>query len=281
MSMIKLFIYTLLAIVTGLLATLFLAREPGYLLVSFADSTFETSLFALFIAIVALLIFLRIVLLILDWINPFRLLRAGKSWSATRSEKRALNVPLTKEQLGVALLSELQQELSKGEQALTLAQLRKLWKTRTKKITKDAELIHAYVDVLEKLDAIVDAIKLLESELDKRWDGGLLKRYSLLALRAGDTTAVQQLQRAEQWLSVHPADAQLLLALGRLSLRNQLWGKAKEYFERSLQEQAEPEVFAELARLLQSLKEPERSAQYLENETRLISRSLPDYPQPS
>ncbi len=89
------------------------------------------------------------------------------------------------------------------------------------------------------------------------------------------------MQKAEQWLTAHPTDAHLLLALGRLSLRNQLWGKAREYFERSLQEQPSPEVFAELARLLQSLKEPERSAQYLQNETRLISRGLPDYPQPS
>lgn len=96
MNMIKLFIYSLLTVVTGLLVTLFLAKEPGYLLISFADITFETSLFALFIAIIALLILLRVVLLFLDWVNPMRLFRASKSWSTARSEKRALNVPLAK-----------------------------------------------------------------------------------------------------------------------------------------------------------------------------------------
>ncbi len=280
--MIKLFIYTLLAIVSGLLATLFLAREPGYLLISFADSTFETSLFALFIAMIVLLILFRIVLLVLDWINPLRLLRASKSWSASRSEKRVLNEPQTKEELRLALLAQLQQELRKEDgQAQTLVQLRKVWKSRTKKCDKDESLVLAYVDVLEKHEAIVEAIKLLETELEVQWSHALVRRYSLLALRAADAAAVQQTHKAEQWLVTRPADAQLLLALARLSLRNQLWGKAKEYLERSLQEQANPEVFAELARLLQSLKEPARNAQYLQGYTRLISRSLPDYPQPS
>jgi uncharacterized protein HemY len=85
--MIKLFIYSLLTVVGGLLVALFVAKEPGYLLISFADITFETSLFALFFAIIALLILMRVVLLFLDWINPMRLFTASKSSSTTRSEK--------------------------------------------------------------------------------------------------------------------------------------------------------------------------------------------------
>ena len=67
--MIKFFIYTIFVIVIGLLTTLFLAREPGYLLVSFADITFETSLFALFVATIALLFLLRLLILIFDQPN--------------------------------------------------------------------------------------------------------------------------------------------------------------------------------------------------------------------
>jgi HemY protein len=40
-----------------------------------------------------------------------------------------------------------------------------------------------------------------------------------------------------------------MLALGRLSLRNELWGKAREYFETSLKLQRKRETLAELSRL--------------------------------
>lgn len=280
--MIKLFVYCLLTIVIGLLATLFLARDPGYLMIAIAGNTFETSLFALFVAIIALLILLRVFLLLLDWINPLRLFRAGRTWSQSQVDKRALKTSLSEEDLREALQEELGQELTKKQsETLSIAALRKMWKVRTKKMEKGASLIIAYVDVLEKRDAIVDAVGLLETELEHRWDEELLVRYSLLGLRAGDSTAMLQLKKAEQWLQSRPVDAPLLLALGRLSLRNKLWAKARGYFERSLQAQGAPEVFAELARLLQSLKEPSRSALYLQNETRLVSKSLPDYPQPS
>jgi len=57
--MIRLFLFSLLAITTGLLVTLALARDPGYLLLSWGNATFETSLFALFVAMVLLLIAAR------------------------------------------------------------------------------------------------------------------------------------------------------------------------------------------------------------------------------
>lgn len=280
--MIKLFIYTLLAIVTGLLTTLFLAREPGYLLISFADSTFETSLFALFVAIIALLIVLRLLVLIFDWINPLRLLGAGRNWSRARAQRQASVVPITEQVLQEELYGELAAQLAaEGEGALTLAELRKLWKRRTKKLDPSDALISLYVDVLQHCGGLTEAVKVLEGALQVEFSDILVRQYSLLGLRLSDAAAAQQLLKAQTWLEARPKDAQLLLALGRISLRNQLWGKARDYFERSLREQAGTEVFAELARLLHSLKEQERSPQFLAQETRLIGQALPDFPQPS
>jgi len=280
--MIKFFIYTLFAIVTGLLATLFLAREPGYLLISFADTTFETSLFALFVAIIALLILLRLLLLIIDWINPLRLLSAGRSWSHSRAVRRASIVPVTEQMMRDELHENLASQLAvDGEGALTLAGLRKLWKKGTKKIAPDDALISHYVDALVHCDALSEGLKVLESALSSARSDILVRQYSLLGLRLNESSAVQQLLKAEAWLLTRPQDAQLLLALGRIALRNQLWGKARDYFERSLRQQADAEVFAELARLLYSLKEQKRSPEFLAEETRLISQSLPDFPQPT
>lgn len=279
--MIKLFIYTLIAVVTGLLATLFLAREPGYLLIAFAGSRFETSLFALFVAIIAILILLRLLILIFDWINPARLFSAGRSWSRTRALRRAGVMPVTEQALRVELYDKLAAQLAEdGEGSLTLAELRKYWNSCTKDFVPDNALISLYVDVLIDCDVPSEAAKVLENALQNDASDILVRQYSLLALRLSDTAAAQQLQSAEAWLNARPNDAQLLLALGRISLRNQQWGKARKYLEASLREQAGTEVFAELARLLHSLKEQEHSPQFLEEETRLISRTLPDFPQP-
>jgi uncharacterized protein HemY len=279
--MIRLFLYTLFAIVTGLLVTLFLAREPGYLLISFAGGSFETSLFALFVAIIALLILLRLLLLIFDWINPLRLVSAGRSWTQTRAQRRANTVPVTEEMLRETLRGDLVAQLEHDDDGvLTLSELRKLWKKRTKKIATDAELISVYVDVLVQSDALDEALKTLEKALATESNERLVRQYSMLSLRASDSIAAQQLRNAEAWLQRDPRDPQVLLALGRISLRNQLWGKAREYFERSLAANASSEVFAELARLLHNLKEPERSSQFLATQTRLISKTLPDFPQP-
>tara|TARA_R100001377_G_scaffold84263_1_gene67438 strand:- start:1379 stop:2200 length:822 start_codon:yes stop_codon:yes gene_type:complete len=273
--MIKLFIYALLAIVTGLLTTLFLAREPGYLLVSFAEFTFETSLFALFVASIAVLILLRLLVLIFDWINPLRLFSASRRWSAARLQ--AAN--------GDSIRDALYEELSgqrSGESTgvLSGAELRKVWKRRAKQITPDDDLISVYVEALVQCDALDEALKVLENALQGAASEILVRQYSLLSLRLNDTDAAQQLQRAEAWLDSRPKDAQLLLALGRISLRNRVWGKAREYFERSLREHGNPEVFAELARLLHNLKEQGRSSRFLEAEIKLISQSLPNFPQP-
>ena len=107
-----------------------------------------------------------------------------------------------------------------------------------------------------------------------------MRRYALLSLALDTQGAAKQLQRAERWLEGRPLDAVLLMALGRLSLRNQLWGKARDYFERSLKLVPDTEVFAELARLLQNLHEPERNPHYLRPHTGTVGNGLPKFPQP-
>ena len=59
---------------------------------------------------------------------------------------------------------------------------------------------------------------------------------------------------AERWLADHPRDARLLLALGRLCQRRQLWGKAQSYLEASLAVAPSREAHLELARLLDRLE---------------------------
>ena len=91
--MIRLFIFSLLAIVVALWVTLYLGfpADPGYLLIAFGNNTFETSLFALLVAAVVLYLLLRLLMVFVSWINPMRLLAAGKSLSEQRKANARSN----------------------------------------------------------------------------------------------------------------------------------------------------------------------------------------------
>ena len=84
--MIRLFIFSLLAIIVSLWVTLSVGfpGDPGYLLVAFGEYTFETSLFALLVLIFFIYLCVRLLLLILGWVNPMRLVAAGKEMSRRR-----------------------------------------------------------------------------------------------------------------------------------------------------------------------------------------------------
>jgi HemY protein len=66
--------------------------------------------------------------------------------------------------------------------------------------------------------------------LRRAWTAQLVETYGLLD---GDGLEAR-LRRAEAWLDTHPHDATLLLTLGRISARLQLYGKARQYLQRSL-----------------------------------------------
>jgi HemY protein len=60
---------------------------------------------------------------------------------------------------------------------------------------------------------------------------------------------LRQIDRAERWLREHRKDGALLLALGRLCARQQLWGKAQSYFEASVAVEPTYSAHLELAQL--------------------------------
>jgi HemY protein len=127
-----------------------------------------------------------------------------------------------------------------------------------------------YAEQLRVLGAEQEAEALLHHALKRDYDGRLVRLYGLL--RGKDPA--RQLQAAEGWLKQHPQDAGLLLTVGRLCLQNQLWGKAREYFESSLVFQRDPETCAELARLLARLGEVERSNQLFQEGLGLLDQRL-------
>ena len=140
----------------------------------------------------------------------------------------------------------------------TLPRLEEVWAQVGKKQQHTPALLYDYAHALQQLGAEQQAEDTLHAYLRKNWDATLMRLYG--RLRGED--ANRQLLTAEQWLEHHEQHPELLLALGRISLYNQLWGKARSYLEASLGSEARAETCCELGNLLQQLGETERAGEY-------------------
>ena len=69
-----------------------------------------------------------------------------------------------------------------------------------------------------------------------------------------------RIEKAERWLLEHPGDARLLLALGRLCVRAELWGKAQNYLDASLSFDPGRETHLAMARLFERLAKNQEAA---------------------
>jgi HemY protein len=168
-----------------------------------------------------------------------------------------------------------EQGLNQGEVALQ--PLASVWQSLSSAQRQDAELLLAYAGQLRALGAQEEAEEVLRKALKQSYDARLMRLYG--QLRGRDP--VRQLQTAEGLLKQHPQDPLLLLSLGRLCLQSGLWGKAREYFEISLEFSRNAETCAELARLLASQGDVEGSNRLLQEVLVLQGQRLPQLPQPA
>jgi HemY protein len=139
----------------------------------------------------------------------------------------------------------------------SLADCHALWRGLSRSLQQTPDLVLAYVDILLSHHESAMAEPLLRGVIKKNWD----ERLVLLYGRVVGDDLMAQLSTAESWLVGYPQSAALLLTCGRLSLRNQLWGKAERYFEASLALEPQAETYAELGRLYEQMEKPERSVE--------------------
>ena len=412
--MVKLYLFSLLAIVLALLVSLYLGfpGDPGYLLIAFGSTTFETSLFALLVAVTVLYLVIKLILIVFHWINPWNLIRFGRNYKehlraksrsktiegllyftrgnwessynllkkgmkdsdasvvnylaaayaayqqgnkeawmncletaknkypAARSTINSLKAQLlfksnqleqcvaVLQQMKTSslndasllqLLKDVYLKLNDWEQLENLlpaleknsvvdgleaeqirvrifmenlyrissrrvdfsdveisVQLEKAWKKGTASYKQDEKIVKHYADILFKLDQKEQAGKAIEVALNKNWSDELIKRYGELDFG----TPHQQLLIAESWIQKRPGNARLLVALGRLAMRNELWGKAREYFDTSIEISSTAEAHGELARLLKFLGEEKLADEHQEKFVQGVGAELPNLPMP-
>jgi HemY protein len=129
------------------------------------------------------------------------------------------------------------------------AQLVRYWNAMPEDDRRETRLAMQAARTLAATGGCAEAAVLIEDFLDERWDASVAALYA--DCEGGDTLA--RIAHAEKWLRAHPRDEQLLLALGRLCVRQKLWGKAQSYFEASLAILPTRGAHIEFARLLDDL----------------------------
>ena len=86
--MARIFLYTVIALLLGASMGLLMKDDPGYVLVSFRGWTFEATLGAMLLALLAIFMFIFTCLWLLVLLNPLKLLRRS-TWRAMFGSRNA------------------------------------------------------------------------------------------------------------------------------------------------------------------------------------------------
>jgi HemY protein len=132
----------------------------------------------------------------------------------------------------------------------------KLWDEVPKALRREPALLRARISALVRCGALAVAETEIRRSLRDDWDRELILLYGELPL----PDASQQLKNAEAFLRERPEDPDLLLAVGRLSFRNQLWGKARSYLETSLAIRPAVAAYQALGQLMERIGEKDAAA---------------------
>jgi HemY protein len=156
-------------------------------------------------------------------------------------KRRVFERPVVAQLRRQALIESLKRKAVDGKA------LREYWDRLAPGDRHDPRIAAAAAQALVALGDCQDAHRIIEEGLEKQWDSALLALYS----ECLGADVRQQLEKAEKWLEQHPRDAVLLLTLGRLCARQELWGKARSYLEASVSIEPTHSAHLELGRLLE------------------------------
>lgn len=136
-----------------------------------------------------------------------------------------------------------------------LPSLADYWRRMTEEDRLEPRLAYNAAVSFIGLGAHMQALEIIEKSLTHQWD-------SVLARLLGDCFSTQPqklLQQAEGWLLQHEGDANLLLALGNICSRMQLWGKAESYLDASISVKPSAAAHLALAKVLENRGEKDRA----------------------
>lgn len=148
-------------------------------------------------------------------------------------------------------------EILRSGHAQSLEELQKMWNEMPRYIRKNPDVVCEYVKQLGRFSDAREREELIRKTLKSHWQPELVRIYGNLPF----TNLNRQLVIAGAWLKLYGQQPELLLLLGKLCMEVQLWGKAKEYFEKCLAQGPNAEASLAYGKLLEQLGEPDDAMQ--------------------
>ena len=143
------------------------------------------------------------------------------------------------------------------------------WKAFSRESRFDATMAATVATRLLVLGCGEAAKDVIEETVETRgaegWDSQLAAIYA--GCKTDSTLA--QIERAERWLRQHARDAVLLATLGKLCMRQALWGKAQSYLEASVALEPTLDAHMTLARLMEQLGRNDEAIRHMRRSAEL------------
>ncbi|HEY7378914.1 MAG TPA: heme biosynthesis HemY N-terminal domain-containing protein [Steroidobacteraceae bacterium] len=139
--------------------------------------------------------------------------------------------------------------------------LERAWNDASKPATRRPEILLSYARGQMKCRNHKAAEKALRDFLDDEWNDALAAAYGEVEM----PDPLEPLATAEKWLRARREDPVLLVSCARLSMRAELYGKARSYLETSLAIRRDPVTYQLLGSMLDQLGEKEHAARVLQD----------------
>lgn len=145
-----------------------------------------------------------------------------------------------------------------GAQLQDLNALQALWKSIPDEFRRRSKIASVAASAFMKFQDCKSAQQILTDSLNSQWDSELVTLYGDCKVNK----SVAQIEQAEKWLKLHSGDAGLLLALGKLCLHQELWGKAQSYLDASNSLKPSRAAYTALGQLAEKLQKPDDAFKY-------------------
>ena len=132
-----------------------------------------------------------------------------------------------------------------------------VWRRIPKAIRLQDTMMVEYVQNLVLHKEFVDAAELIQQFLSKNWSDRLVYIYGTI-----EADLPRQIRYVETWQKSYDRNAVLLLTLGRLCMRKQLWARSQECLEASLALAPQAETYRELAQLHEQMGAQDKAMDY-------------------
>ena len=146
--------------------------------------------------------------------------------------------------------------------------VRERWRSLKSADRAMPEVVAAAAEAFARAGDPGQARKLIEDAMKSAYSPLLVRPYSAI----DDAATRERIEQAERWLAKYGPEPELLLALGRLCMRESLWGKAKEFLQRRLALGESGAAHVALAELAEATGQVTTAATHYRAAARLVAR---------